>query len=58
MLMVLTQPPFSRGNLRLLTLAATLEAALQEEPQASRVQNAHQVHDGILDTYRVSCYIR
>jgi hypothetical protein len=32
MLTVLTQkPPFSTGNLRLLTLAATLEAALQEE---------------------------
>jgi hypothetical protein len=32
-LTVLTQkPPFSTGNLCLLTSAATLEAALQEEP--------------------------
>jgi hypothetical protein len=43
MLTVLTQkPPFSTGNLRLLTLAATLEAALQEEPQASHSENGNQ----------------
>ena len=35
-LTVLTQkPPFSTGNLRLLTLAAMLEATLRDEPQAS-----------------------
>jgi hypothetical protein len=72
MLTVLTQkPPFITGNLRLLTLAATLEAALQVvfEPLripsrggknspagAGPVQNAHQVHDGVLDTYLISCY--
>jgi hypothetical protein len=43
MLVVLTQkPPFSTGNLRLLTSAATLEAALQEEPQASHSENGNQ----------------
>jgi len=43
MLTVLTQkPPFSTGNLRLLTLAATLEAALQEEPQASHSEKGDQ----------------
>jgi hypothetical protein len=41
MLTVLTQkPPFSTGNLRLLTLAATLEVAL--EPQASHFENGNQ----------------
>jgi hypothetical protein len=40
---VLTQkPPFSTGNLRLLTSAATLEAALQKEPQASHSENGNQ----------------
>jgi hypothetical protein len=43
MLAVLTQkPPFSTGNLRLLTSAATLEVALEEEPQASHSENGNQ----------------
>jgi hypothetical protein len=43
MLAVLTQkPPFSTGNLRLLTSAATLQVALQEEPQASHSENGNQ----------------
>jgi hypothetical protein len=41
MLTVLTQkPPFSIGNVCLLTSAAT--AALQEEPQASHSENGNQ----------------